>query len=1011
MAKKKKEIKDKGKSKELDMDLDLEDFDEMDEFNLDDREPATTGYSKKELVEDASEFSKQLAYKTSRKILPNEFGYAYDEAVDYKNYVGDVIGTNKTKINKELGRLNREVKKILPGKLKGISDTIGKFLGDTDQGGPGSPSQDEQRNSFITSNLNDIFNKQLEAQAELQATSDATTEVKYKIELGQTKKTHELLTELNNNSNGLNNFTFQIAKEYYKKSLELQYKTYFVQADILETTRNYFKTFSSQFDAISKNTALPEFVKLKNTERLQEIVRTKLTTDLLEKSLGKSGYIDNLKKNFGEFIGNKVDAFTSVVSDLTSGLSMMNDMKGQMGGGSSILKDIAIDVGSDKLSGKISDRYKDKLADNKYVKTGKNIASTFMNSPQVFFNTISEALGKKLKSPDNTMPDFVTDNALSFLNIFKPKEINTRLEDESVMGANQPAIFDNSVYRSITDVIPMYLRKILKENTDLTLMYKTINDKQLGTAKSAEELHYNYTDRKLDTLTNVKFAVRNEIETKADQNRIGNVVNTINTSTKLNSDENSSLARYLKQASETMPADEFTASNLFENYQDNPALKEMVDNDVRLKMLINKVTSSKKYDKNKSDINSKMKSIKDKDNISGILETLNVLLHIGGNNTDISFEAKEIELIVNSFKVYIIRDGGVLTPDSIYTFRPFGNMLQTEFTKLKPKIFSLVTNIKTNYTSGKFEIKQFVLAVLATIDKSIREANIINPEIYKSLYRYNKDLVDFDEKNRMKKINIDQITDVNLNKETVDTDDVVTEYNTKESSASTESATINPEEATAESPVSGKSTMFNKGKEIIDAAIDFKNIKSVDDAKKAISGFNKLFQETTDVINTEIAEKWDIVKEQTTNLLDTIKKSDEFTTIKTKVVTAITKSISVTLDTLGSRLDTIQEEIIVIRKKLRELDRNPTVDSSGEKTYLNAQLNIKMQEEKVIVNLRSRITEISQKGITGISNDIEKGKEQLIAKANTAIDEVNAALTEAKDKLVEVIKKLDEATK
>ncbi|MBZ5782096.1 hypothetical protein, partial [Klebsiella aerogenes] len=79
------------------------------------------------------------------------------------------------------------------------------------------------------------------------------------------------------------------------------------------------------------------------------------------------------------------------------------------------------------------------------------------------------------------------------LGVTDPGAVNYKVQGASALNHNKPAIFDNKVHRSITEVIPMYLSKILKENTDLRMMYSHVNQgKMRGMQIGSQELHYDY---------------------------------------------------------------------------------------------------------------------------------------------------------------------------------------------------------------------------------------------------------------------------------------------------------------------------------------------------------------------------------------------------------------------------------------------------------------------------------------------------------------------------------------
>jgi len=267
-----------GKNK-IDGDLDLNglgdddelNFDEMDDINSDSRKPSATEVSK-ELAKEASKgFLDTLIKKSASKALPEEYEHNYYTALEYGDFAKETFDTGKSKINRSLYRLGKEVKKILPFQSKLLEKYLGEYETDVEEFK--SQTEEETREVGIQSNVSAIFDKQLEIQKAIEVKRSSEQEVDKKERLTYNKFNLDLLTSIDNNLANQTAFTLQVNKEYYRKSLELQYKSYFIQADMLKTMRDYYKGFSIQFDNIAKNTGLPDFVKLKSTESLREIMR------------------------------------------------------------------------------------------------------------------------------------------------------------------------------------------------------------------------------------------------------------------------------------------------------------------------------------------------------------------------------------------------------------------------------------------------------------------------------------------------------------------------------------------------------------------------------------------------------------------------------------------------------------------------------------------------------------------------------------------------------------------
>lgn len=909
-------------SKDKDLDLDeMDDFDDMDEFDEGDRNPSTTGYSKKQIVEDAGEFTKRLAFKTGKKVLPDEYGEGLDQMVQYKDYLSEIATTSKSKIGKEIGRLNKEVKKVLPGKLKGLSDKIDSFLGTNQDEGDARAGEEEQRNAFITSNLNSIFDRQIQAQVSMQADSEAKAEVSDKLNLVQTKKTHEFLMEIANNTSQSSSFSLQIAKEYYRKSLEIQYRSYYVQADMLSTMRNYYKAFSGQFDAISKNTALPEFVKLKQTERLKEFTRNKLMEEVYNRSLGKNEYLETLKKNFAGFISEKVEGLTDAISSATGGLSMFNEMGDAGMSTTGLVKDLAMDTGADIASDRLSDKYKDKVAKNKYVQAGKGYMSTLVKSPEVFFNTLAGKANRRLNqvdsATDNPIIGSITNTLSGMLDVFKPKGIDMGVDNESVLTNKNPAIFDGNVYRSITDVIPMYLRRILQKNTDLTGMFHMVNGAKLRKFKSAPELFFDYTNRKLDTLEGLKASIATEMEELQGKTSIDNVVQTVGLGKKMNASESKAVRKYVEKAKDILPAGELSADTLFENYQSNEKLTELVKKDPVLEEYIKSLTSkdrlsgkfNKKYAAAKDTVNYRLRQINDKGNIEYAAEILNSILHHNGDNTDLSFTLEMTEPIAESFKKYIVKDGGVLTEDNLVNYKPFAYIPADRKDAVVPIINAFLRKVFSLISDGNFADKGQLRMALGNLDRAIRDGDIVNPELLKTLRDYNRDLVDVTKKNGKLTMDISQVTKLAVKDDDATID--LTEFYVDKS--------VNNDGKAFDDLMKKASTTIQMGKDKVVATAeqiktDVSGVKNIEDAKRLAARYageikakgTEVFTKTKADVSKSLGEIETFIK-STEEFKDLEKNVSEFSD---KVKTAINDKLDLMKTRFAETIEHKESEIV-----------------------------------------------------------------------------------------------------
>ncbi|WP_396190396.1 hypothetical protein, partial [Flavobacterium sp.] len=315
--------KRKKSSKKIDDKLDFDDLDDLGsdmDFGSDleegpAREPSRSKVIK-ELSKDAGQgFFDSLVKKTTKDALPDQYTSSYSDAMDLYGFAGEVVDRNKEKLNKTMFKFGKEVKRVLPFKLS----MLDKYL-ESQQANFETykqQSEEEIRNAGIQSELTSIFDKQLNVQKALEARRDAQNDVDKKEQLIQSKMSTDVLVNIDSNIAQHTAFTVEVSKQFYRKSLEIQFKSYFVQADMLRTMRDHYKAFSIQFGNIEKNTSLPEFVKLKNTERLQDILRTQATQSVYNQLFERSKFVEGMKKRLSGFVDDKVNSVTTAVDNIS----------------------------------------------------------------------------------------------------------------------------------------------------------------------------------------------------------------------------------------------------------------------------------------------------------------------------------------------------------------------------------------------------------------------------------------------------------------------------------------------------------------------------------------------------------------------------------------------------------------------------------------------------------------------------------------------------------------------
>lgn len=111
-----------------------------------------------------------------------------------------------------------------------------------------------------------------------------------------------------------------ILEKYHAKDLELQMRQYFVLRDSLAVTKAYADSTQRQLEAVVKNTALPDFVKMKTSELIRQRTMGSITGAIHERM---SGFTQKFRGRVNENIRNQINGGIGNVAD---GVGSVADM-------------------------------------------------------------------------------------------------------------------------------------------------------------------------------------------------------------------------------------------------------------------------------------------------------------------------------------------------------------------------------------------------------------------------------------------------------------------------------------------------------------------------------------------------------------------------------------------------------------------------------------------------------------------------------------------------------------
>lgn len=251
-----------------------------------------------------------------RKSLPEEYEYPIRVVEDAKRDIASLYDDAVTQLKPHLSTLTSNINKLIPEERKGLKKLSQKAKGFFEI--PHQPRKnelsDEDRNTAAV--MSSVFRTQLDTQARDKAERDIKDRVQNE-QMGSLLGTTQNIDE---NLSRMVSYNDSVTQAYQKKSLELQYRSYYVQSQLLGVTRQYFDIFRAQNEGVALNTSLPDFVKLKKSESFRQMMRNKFMDKLREGMFGNGSYIASATQKLKTAAQRKVSSFAQSLGGASIGL-------------------------------------------------------------------------------------------------------------------------------------------------------------------------------------------------------------------------------------------------------------------------------------------------------------------------------------------------------------------------------------------------------------------------------------------------------------------------------------------------------------------------------------------------------------------------------------------------------------------------------------------------------------------------------------------------------------------
>lgn len=404
-----------------------------------------------------------------RSVLPEGYNHAISMVDGVATNVNDLYRMAKDEAKPVIKDLKKGVRRLLPAASSVLPEKMAKALEDwstPEDNSAGAYKKIDPEENEVVIGLGSIFNKHLEAQKQREEVEAAKREIKDITSTKQANSTLAQLGILTDLSRRVVDYQDQVTANYQRKSLELQYRTYFTNRKLLNVMEQHLELTKSSFTSIAHNTSLPDIVKYRNHEKMIDELKSQIFGRVTEPAAQWYRGIGQriVKKAKGEIktffsdIGGHINDSVTMVESAQDQMNDARDMLGEDG-----MNDLRLNMAGNTLGSIAAQKAMDKLI--KPIK--ERIAK------QGFVSASDYALMRKISTMPMKARDFANSStqetgmlgtALDALkSVMGNNRIETMVQRSGVDELDKQTFFNNKTKRTLEEVIPGLLSKILKE--------------------------------------------------------------------------------------------------------------------------------------------------------------------------------------------------------------------------------------------------------------------------------------------------------------------------------------------------------------------------------------------------------------------------------------------------------------------------------------------------------------------------------------------------------------------
>lgn len=445
-----------------------------------------------------------------KNVLPAEYKSSLENASKLKSTLSGLFDEAVRDVKPGFQQLSRQVDKLVPleqKRLKSFTTRLNKITGGDQLSSSYSNDEEANRDNSINSALGQIFALQAEETIRERARDGATKVIKEQTDLTRFNISTAILGNMGSNIDRLVSYNEKINVAYQKKSLELQYRSIFLQTDTLNTNKTLLELIKQQNNELIRLSSMSDNEKAINSDAFKKSKKG-IYGGMYGSMFGNNAYFDKIKERLAakkrSIVGKIKDGIekglmgADAYSDASEAAKMMQEMGG--GGKADMLGSLLGSFGFEYIVSHYTEKFKDKIlpANSKADNILGKMFAKMKDMPSLAKELSNSKYLKENLDKNGSMMEKGKSMFRNMLGMFAPANPSMYLKSgkTSLGSLTNPATFDVRTHKSINTIIPGYLARIYRElqitrtgnkNIDLT-EFNYGKDRFTSSRKLAKEL-------------------------------------------------------------------------------------------------------------------------------------------------------------------------------------------------------------------------------------------------------------------------------------------------------------------------------------------------------------------------------------------------------------------------------------------------------------------------------------------------------------------------------------------